>query len=273
MSSKKLKVKFPAPCGNLYYDGGVKYIYNILTLSDMFDIELVPADYYDKAEDHGLQKPYYFRSTSFYLEIDSKKVLFEMSDIERPDSYFDNAEGSVLVRTVTKESPIQIPMGPFMCDKHVNIDSYYNLINFDVDNIEKKEKFFYNNRLYGWAYNARLNLYKHLGTWLKKVPPEMFWKQALEAEYNIFLPGANPYVLDRAPSEMLYLGGTVMHPEIKVLFPYYKKLVPGEHYIEIAPDGLDCLDKMDGTHTGEASREFMQCAHPKNLVKWWLEAI
>lgn len=242
-------------------------------MSDMFDIEYVPAEYHDIREDHSLKGDNYFRATAYYAEIDSKKVLFEMSDVERPDSYYDGVDVPIIQRTITKEGPNRIPLGPFMCDKHVTLDHYSNLINYDISGIEKKEKFFYNQRLYGWAYHARLKLYKHLGKWLQLVPSEKFWQKSLEAEYNIFLPGANPYVLDRAPSEMLYLGATVMHPKIQVLFPYNKKLIPGEHYIEIAKDGLDCLEKMDGTQTGEAAREFMKCARPENLVKWWLEAL
>ena len=166
-------------------------------------------------------------------------------------------------------------MGPFVVFKHGSPASLAELFNYDTSSITKSQKYYYTQRAIGNAQARRGKMYKILtNARQKNINQKVYWESALRAEYVPMLPGANLFVFDRSVGEIMYLGGNVMHPKIDVIFPYGKKLVPGEHYIEIQHDCSDVLEKMEsGIDTGPAAKEFMQCIKPENLVKWWMEVI
>lgn len=251
-----LKIKFPGPFGQ-YYNKHVKYIYNIMSLSGLCNIEFY--------------QPENLEPSVFYVIIDGKKVLFDMSDY--PKIY--DVDEPILKRTCLEQTATVYPMGPFVVFDHSTPNHYKELLNYSYTPEKKTTKFHYNQRNIGNALQRRNKMYETLGlkNRYRKENQTNYWKKSLDSSYNPMLPGANLVVLDRSVCEIMYLGATVMHPKIEVLFPYNKKLVPGEHYIEIQHDCSDVLDKMDGTDCGAAAKEFMQCIRPENMVKWWLEVI
>lgn len=251
-----IKVKFPSNFGN-YYTKHVRYIYNVLKLSGMCDIQMVP--------------PQFVNPAVFLVVIDGKPVCFDMTDFDEiPD-----VNCTILKRTCMEQIHNLYPMGPFVVFDHSIPANLSELINFDTSAIVKKQKYYYNQRAQGNALERRGKMYSILKNARSLTTSQQeYWEDSLSAEYVPMLPGANLFVFDRSVGEVMYLGGNVMHPKIDVLFPYGKKLVAGEHYIEIAHDCSDVLEKMEsGIDTGPAAQEFMQCIRPDNLVKWWMEVI
>jgi len=260
----KIKVKFPDNNGHKYYKWHAHYIYNVLIHSGLCDVELVDPE------------GWFFAPATFNVEIDNKPVLFCLQDHNDLTVHenIENAPGTVILRNYLEDIDNVYPMGPMMGLVQTDPRLYNILINHEVPSpVEYESEYFYNQRAYGAAVERRSKMHALLKTEFVEYEPLEYWTKSLASRYNPLLPGANLYVFDRALAELLYLGATVMHPKIDVVFPYYKKLVAGEHYIEIKHDGSDCLEKMDGTQTGKAAKEFMKCAHPTNLVKWWLEVI
>ena len=66
----------------------------------------------------------------------------------------------------------------------------------------------------------------------------------------------------------MFLGCTIMHPKINILFPHFKRLESDVHYIEISKSGDNVLEKMN-KDTGEEAKIFYEIAKPENLFKWW----
>ena|SRR5210317_332575 len=204
----------------------------------------------------------------FKCKIDGKDFIFDLSDYE--DISYEIKNEIVLKRTIRTIKDNIYPMGTLMgYYRRGNHSQVFNhLINARNEIYEKPNDYLYSQRIWGNAFERRGNLKKQIGHVKLQTSPQTYWDYARKFKYNIFLPGANLYVLDRAPSELMFLGNTIMQPKIDILFPNFKKLEAGTHYIEIADDGSDCLEKMAGD-TGEAAKEFMSCMLPNNLIKWW----
>jgi hypothetical protein len=132
----------------------------------------------------------------------------------------------------------------------------------------------YGQRVYGNARARRAALGRILPNEDLRFSPKEYWHYATQYRYNVFLPGANEYVLDRGPAELMFLGKTIIHPKIEVYFPEGKQMREGVHYVEMDNDGLNILEvikKCDdlSIQTGENAKQFLSCLEPDNLIEWW----
>lgn len=248
-----MKVIFPSNYKAKYYYRHIYYIAHIFKYYGA-DIEFKPN--------------LIIQPTVFKCYIDGKPFIFDLADYE--DISYNIKDEIVLKRTLRNNINNVYPLGCFM-GYYNNVSDYriYANLILERDIIKNpEEEYLYCQRIFGNATHKREALNNFVGGQKPIKNPVQYWKYAKTFKYNIFLPGANDYVLDRAPSELMFLGCTIMHPKIDILFPEFKKLEAGKHYIEISNTGLDCLEKMKDS-TGEAAKDFMQCMLPKNLVNWW----
>lgn len=211
----------------------------------------------------------FVKDCSFECLINGKSFLFDISDFEE---ILHRDKNSVIIkRTLLKPQKNVYPMGPLM-GFYLRTSNpykiYKDLLKERETNITPFKNYLYNQSIYGGAVKRRGNLAKHIKHERTNLTSKNYWKLAREHKYNIFLPGANTYVLDRAPAELMFMGATIMHPEIKVLFPHFKSLVPNVHYIQIADTGLDCLNNMN-YQTGQEAKQFFTDMLPQNLFNWW----
>lgn len=245
-----MKIKFPKPFGR-YYNKHVKYIYNIFKLAGA-DISVEPIT------------PIY--DAVFKVFLDGIPVIFDMSDFDFEEYQTDLP---IFKRTYTKIEANKFPLGPFMVLDHTTSVDYETLLALRSLEHRNTECIYYNQREFGPNKSKRSLLAKRYGTKRGRLPQVSYWEEACRHRYNIFIPGANNTVLDRAPCELMFLGKTIVHPEISVYFPYFKKLVPNEHYL-----ALDAtVDPIPDLETGKAAKEFFSLATPENLTKWWYECI
>jgi hypothetical protein len=202
----------------------------------------------------------------FKVFLDNIPVIFDMSDFD-----FQEYETNLLVfkRTYTRIEHNKFPLGPFMVMNHSTSIDYESLL--ALRNIKHKntKSTYYNQREFGPNKDKRSLLTKKFGGKKQQLAQTKYWEEACAHKYNIFIPGANDKVLDRAPSELMFLGKTIVHPKISVYFPYFKKPIPNEHYINVDAS-ISTIPKLD---TGKAAKDFYSLALPKNLTKWWYECI
>jgi hypothetical protein len=202
-------------------------------------------------------------SSHYECLIDGKPFMFNLSDL--PDMVHNPHNHIVLKRTLLEDRSDEgiFPLGPLF-----SATNYQYLLNLRKENVpEPINEYLYSQRIYGNATQTRGNLKRKIN-YTKVTEQKRYWKNARTYKYNIFLPGSNKDVLDRAPSELMFLGCTIMHPKINILFPHFKRLEADIHYIEISHSGEDALDKMMGD-TGKEVMEFYEMAKPENLFKWW----
>ena len=202
-------------------------------------------------------------SSHYECLIDGKPFMFNLSDL--PDGIYNPKGHIVLKRTLLKDRSNEgiFPMGPLF--SHTNYE--YLLTLREQTFSEPTNEYLYSQRIYGNAKKRRSNLGKII-KYTKPMEQTKYWKTAKTYKYNIFLPGANLDVLDRAPSELMFLGCTVMHPKINILFPNFKRLEPEVHYIEISDSGDNIIEKMN-KDTSKEAKIFYESAKPENLFKWW----
>jgi hypothetical protein len=251
-----LNIVFPDSNGARYYHTLYPYVLNV------FKAAGCKIEFSNKLWGDACQ---------FIVEIDGKPALFDLSDFE------GRVEKGVPVfkRTLLEKLDNTYPMGPILgMYKNINQTAPYMDLNElrAAPTIESTEEVLYSQRAYGDATTRRNNLAKILPNQSRNLPARQYWEWACTHKYNVFLTGANHYVLDRAPSELMYLGKTVLYPRIDIFFPEWKRVEAGKHYIEIDLEGKNVLEKLSGD-TGEAAKEFMACCEPQNLVEWWASCL
>lgn len=204
----------------------------------------------------------------FKCVIEDKEIIFDLSDF---DHIFYKVTAPVLKRTYRRIERNIYPMGPLqgLFSGPEDTSTYKDLLALrDKDIKWTKDEIYFSQRAYGAATEKRQNLRKYLNLPEVFVPQKNYLRTALEYRYNVFLPGANSYVLDRAPTELMFLGATILHPPIDIYFPYFQQLKPNMHYIPISDTGLDCREKAI-IDTGHRAKDFFSCMTPENLLQWW----
>ena len=201
---------------------------------------------------------------SFECLIDGKPFIFDLSDFSEV-RINPSPNHIILKRTLLEDrSEANIfPMGPLF-----SAENYKTLLRYrEIDCPKPVEGYLYCQRIYAGAIERRTALKTKI-SYSAPISQVEYWEKARTYKYNVFLPGANEYVFDRAPAELMFLGCTVMNPKIEVLFPYFKKLAPDTHYIEISSSGFDAIEKMN-RDTGKEAKVFFENMKPENLLKWW----
>ena len=244
-------IVFPNRWGK-YYNKHVKYIYNVFHAAG-YDIQL--------------ENLKFIAPGIFPVIIGNKQVIFDMGDFPGIDY---NKTAPIFKRVQLEKEKNVFPLGPFLCLHHESDKDYKYLLSLRNSSIKTKyNKIYYNQRPYGNAKISRTKVYKVLGGSYKPLTQTAYWDRAILYKYNLFIPGASMYTLDRAPSELMFLGKSIIHPKIDIYFPYFKKMQPGVHY-NLYED-LYSFDNLKDT--GAEAKKFMQLAEPKNLTRWFYDSI
>lgn len=72
-----------------------------------------------------------------------------------------------------------------------------------------------------------------------------YWKRINSCLVHVFIPGARLDILDRGHLQYMAFGCCTISPPIIDMLPYYRKLEPGIHYVQIKPDYSDLIDKVE----------------------------
>jgi hypothetical protein len=182
-----------------------------------------------------------------------------------------------------------IPLGPPMAVTHLPDIIRSSLREY----MELRESFSYNTGStilnkqlpYGNATKRRSHVQQILTQSFKNVDIEArchqydFWKMSEHCLVSVCVPGATNYMVDRGHMEMIGLGVCTVSPRLTTLFPYYRSLIPGIHYIECADDYSDLAsiiehlrnNKSICQQVGKNAREFYETSyHPRVYINWIL---
>jgi hypothetical protein len=104
-----------------------------------------------------------------------------------------------------------------------------------------------------------------------------YWKQAAHTSCAVFVPGARNDMMDKGHLQYMGLGVCTISPHITTMFPRFKHMVDGEHFVECAGDYSNLIDKiqwcMDNPkeclRIGKNAQElFNRSCLPVSAVSW-----
>ncbi len=116
----------------------------------------------------------------------------------------------------------------------------------------------------------------------RRIAQLAFWQEVQDCAVAVFAPGCRNNMLDRGHLQYFAFGCCTINPHIINVLPYFRKLVPGVHYIECKPDYSDVDDKVEWalTHRDECIRIgqnakilFQKTCTPEYLIAWIQECI
>lgn len=225
------------------------------------------------------------KDTVFYTEINKKKVFFDYSDYHR----------------IVKTCPKNVPyfkyhhssfskkfknVFPFTPTSFTNWEQYFELSN-GIHYKAAGDLIICKQKPYGNAVERRKKVlgmlkkkYKGSITTKSDDPQRVFWKMISECLVAVFVPGATNDMLDRGHLQYLAFGCCTIAPPIVDRLPYGKKLLPGVHYIQCAPDYSDLIEKIEWCREHRAvcrkigryaKKLFLKTSTPNKLLEWLLE--
>ena len=74
---------------------------------------------------------------------------------------------------------------------------------------------------------------------------EAYWKRINDCLIHVFIPGARYNILDRGHLQYIGFGCCTIAPKISDILPYYKKLEPGVHYVQMKSDYSDLIERIE----------------------------
>lgn len=205
--------------------------------------------------------------------------------------------------TISKLWDREIPYFKFHCrDAHIKTKkifpfppiSFYNwkqqsgtekLIEYKAQGILIINK----QRPYGNAKERRKKIHKLLkDTYKKNIDikfddtQEVFWSRINKALVAVFAPGAYNNMMDRGHFQYLSFGCCTISPYIDDVFPFYKKLIPGVHYLACKNDYSDLVDMIEWCKTNRgfcleighnAKQFFNETSKPDKVKEWILQCL
>lgn len=109
------------------------------------------------------------------------------------------------------------------------------------------------------------------------LPQSNYWKRINNCLVHVFVPGARNDMLDRGHIQYMAFGCCTIAPPIIDILPYYRKLIPGIHYIQVEPDYSNLISKIEWcknnrkkcVEIGHAAQElFDEVCAPSSLTLW-----
>jgi len=117
---------------------------------------------------------------------------------------------------------------------------------------------------------------------VNRYPKEEFYMLINNASAIVCVPGARNNMLDRGQAQQMFFGACTISPKLVTYLSYYKKLVPGVHYVECKPDYSDLIEKVnwvrlnksEAIKIGNAARRlFLETSTPQKQVEWIKQCI
>ena len=215
----------------------------------------------------------------FLINVDGRDILLDYSDTTSVLGGFKSTPYFKFHSSDGIHEPSIFPFPPI---------SFYNWQQYSI--ISRKYKYNSHNELilcrqkpYGNATERR----KKVQAMLKKEYSQKchigllkqadYWKDVSTCLIHVFVPGYRNNMLDRGHNQYLGLGCCTISPRIINRLPFNKKMIPGVHYLECAPDYSDLLSIIDWcrinrnkcTQIGNnAKKLFIESCTPVNIWKW-----
>lgn len=106
-----------------------------------------------------------------------------------------------------------------------------------------------------------------------------FWRRINNCLVSVCIPGARLDILDRGHLQYMAFGCCIIAPPIADLFPYYRKLEPDIHYIQMKSDYSDMIDKIEWckrnrqkcVEIGQNARKLFNETCTPIFLKTWIE--
>lgn len=114
------------------------------------------------------------------------------------------------------------------------------------------------------------------------VEQEAFWGSINNCLVSVCVPGARNNMLDRGQIQYMAFGCCTIAPKLLTVLPYYRSLVPGQHYIECRADYSDLVEKVNwcADHKNScieigsnAKQLFYKTSTPQSLWEWVSQVI
>lgn len=226
-----MKVIFPEKTNQRYYDIHYKYILNVL-LQYGCDVKL---------ENLAPEM-----NNCFSCIIDKKPVFFDYSD----GGLWDHSNKIKVFKFHYTEKDNNLKnVYPFSPVSFYDWQDYEN--NAFFINYKASGKVFYNQRFYGNAEKRRKYVYEKLKDYYaenldtKQRSQKTYFEKINEMGVSVHVGGYTECILDRGQFQMMSFGVCTVSADIPEILPYFKKIIPGVHYIKCKTDYSDITEKID----------------------------
>jgi hypothetical protein len=184
---------------------------------------------------------------TFEVEFDGRKILFDFGDSastkDQPE-YFTVFKSHYEPQNAPKNMEPWSPISFYKWDEQAELSSR---ITYNPDS----NKILNNQKSYGNAIErrnkVRTMLVTHYGPDVDTTITDqiVWWRKLGNSMGYVHVSGFSNNMIDRASNQTLAFGSLLITTRCPETLPYYKMLIPNEHYIEIKDDFSDLYEKIE----------------------------
>jgi hypothetical protein len=226
-----------------------------------FPEDIIPHKYYNV---HALYLRHIFEASDVQLEIAGDTTVSSgfTIDIDGTTIFIDYSDHPRIFR---KGRQYRAYFKYHYAEQHKELEnifplapvSFYNWSEFytlrkKIDYTANTDIILNNQKPYGNAAERRRFVQKLLrekyGVLLETnhiLPQYAYWKKANNCLVHVFVPGARNDMLDRGQLQYMAFGCCTLSPPISDILPYYKKPIPGIHYVQVESDYSNLIDRVE----------------------------